>query len=212
MPFSQLPQGVPYESNPFPALVPVGLRDQLGIDGYEFFRTLIETIRVQHTKSISGGTTADWNVLSMRDKTPQFDIGGLGRFKHPIHGIIEARYCELRDTIPGANPGGPVDLMMGASGLQWWVSPLAQSNTTIGFLGSYTSHVLGEFGWIIQTGVNTQGIKYTGAAPGVGTRLTRDYSVLDAVRTWTVGDQWIATCMAVSSGGYINPGKMLIRI
>lgn len=212
MPATQLPAGVPFESNPYPALIPFALKDTIGVEGYEFFRTLIETIRERHNGDTSGGTTFSWTLLTVTTQQQLYLPGALGRFLHPVYGMIQARYCQLVGVTPGLNTGGPVSAQPRGGIFNWSVSPGAWGSRTIGLLGSYTQFAEGDFGWVIERGINIQSVKYTGTAPIIGSRLTRDTVTLDALKVAAVGDQWVATLVgANAAGGVINPATLLIH-
>lgn len=209
----QIPLGVSWEANPYPALIPFDLEDKLGQQGFSFFRTLIETIRDSHTTIMSGGTTFPWQMLTQIDTTPQFQLGGMGRFRYPGNGIISARYCLLATPGVGYNTGGPVDVVgAGVGEFGWAVSQSAFGTRTVGFLGGYTQYAHANYGWVIYAGTNVQGIRYTGPAPGIGARLARDPINLDSLKVVSgVNDIWIATAVAAAAGGMIQPLTLMIH-
>lgn len=207
----QLPAGIPFESNPYPAMIPFALQDAIGSQGYAFFRSLVETIREQQTVILSGGSTFSWTLLTQTTSDQQFTPGSLGRFLHPLYGMIAARYCQLMNPGSGLNPGGPVDAIPSGGIFNWTASPTQTGVRTLGLLGGYTGFTNAQFGWVIEHGINIQAIKYTGAAPPYGSRLTRDPATLDALKLAGANDQWIATSLAVQSGGMINPATLLIH-
>lgn len=207
----QLPAGIPFESNPYPAQIPTALQQPLGINGYLFFRTLVETIREQQSVILSGGSTFSWTLLTQTTSDQQFTPGSSGRFLHPLYGMIAARYCQLVNPGSGLNPGGPVDAVLSGGIFNWTASQEGNYTRTLGLLGGYNGYNNADFGWVIEHGINIQAIKYTGTAPGVGSRLTRDYATLDALKVAGATDQWVATSIAAASGGMINPATLLIH-
>lgn len=172
---SRLTTGIAYESNPYPAVVPkeiFGLSHGLG----RFLRSLVDPLREQHNVTQAGDTTFSWEDLNTLTTNQLYSLGSLGRFLHPQYGIITARYVQFTECLTGVWTGIPAGYINNLLGFDWQVttdfSKVSVARMCAGFAAGYTIPTEGQFGWLIETGVNTQSMIFSGvSAPLFGTSV-----------------------------------------
>lgn len=166
-----------YESNPFNVQIPQELTN-LGPGATAFFQEIISTLREQHNATQMGDTSVPWEEMTQVDDAQSFSLGVVGRFLHPTYGIISARYVEF--TGEGVvSEEYDFGLIAGfdrrATAHQWAVSTkLADSDKTdtLGLAAGYTRPRIGQFGWVITSGINLHSIRVKSEViPAVGDRL-----------------------------------------
>lgn len=157
---TRLPATLIYEGNPFP----------YGDSQLE------HVLREQHNLAQAGDGTVNWQEMVATDLAPRFTLGSIGRFVHPIYGMIRARYVRFTDWDDSLESGGPVGwnlAAIAAEGFQWQVTNtimLTAEYGAIGFPARYEPSY-NSFGWVIIDGVNVQSVRFQGGEPISGIEL-----------------------------------------
>lgn len=180
------------ESNPYRPDLPSHLARQ-DPDLFLFLRELTESLREQHNITQAGDTTFPYEFMSGFQKTPLYTPGSLSRFQHPIYGILLARYVKFVESTPG-EVGAPYGFNVKKVPFSWAVS--AQSTDSnlqliVGVGAANTVPAVGDYGWVIVSGVNLNPIKIRGEPPVVGSIL-----------------RWVATNETQISGDTGSVGKV----
>lgn len=147
-----------FEFNPYRPDVPSSIQD-LSPDLYYHLREVAETLRGQHNTRQAGDTTFSWEMLTEVDLESRYNRGSLGKFYHPIYGIIQARYCQFDDMIDSNWLGAPIGLNLSKSPVNWTVTndfSKSAADAVIGVGGCWIIPPSGSFGWVIVDGVNIQ--------------------------------------------------------
>lgn len=163
----RFPYTDPYEGNPFPASVPESIRVR-SPETYQFLDQIVILLREQHFVTQTGGTTLPWQLLTKLSVTQLFNLGSRGRFLHPTHGVIVARYVRYRSPKPGLWSGAPVGYYNSKKVFTWEATnrfAQATAPNLVGLCASYLAPADGDYGWVIDDGVNIQSVTYNGASP-----------------------------------------------
>lgn len=171
---SRFPYTDPYESNPYPALVPDKIR---GLDPtlFDFLSELTRNLREQHNLIQVGDTTLPWQLLTKTSAQQQFNLGCRARFLHHTHGLISARYVQFNQWQAGLWSGAPVGYLRSRTTFLWEVTNkwnLVGVNNLAGLGAHYAEPSNGDFGWVIVDGVNIQSVTLRTAAPIQGSLLS----------------------------------------
>lgn len=195
----QLPVGAKWESNPYPA------GGTLPMD------RLMQTLRQQHDKQQAGDTQFHWSYLTQVYPKQAYSLGSSGRFLHPTYGIIRARFCKFSAPNGGLWPGDPVGFVQGD--FAWEVTNVFANSATglcAGVQGSYTALADGQFGWVIEDGINIQALYISGSAPGFGSAL--DWTGDGVATVAAAGRLGMVVNPATLSGGKLAPGSVRIKV
>lgn len=171
----KLDKGFSYEANPYRAEFPEYLLSQQP-ELARVFREFFHAVREQHNVTQAGDTTFPWTELTSATSTPLYHVGSYGRFLHPDHGLIFARY--VRFVTPGirAEIGAPVGWAASPAGFNWEVTTdfsASAANRIVGLQASYDLPVDGDYGWVIVEGINIMSVTtHKVGAPIAGERLT----------------------------------------
>lgn len=206
----QLPATQSFEANPYSSTIPESLLDKLGPEAFAFFRSLVESLRKQQSLLLAGGAAFSWNDLTQVTTNQLFPLGSLGRFLHPVYGVITGRYCQL--VAPGSDlsVGGPMTAVSTSSGFTWMATNQRVGGQVLGLMASYQGYTDGQFGWVVVDGVNIQSVAIGAQAGVVGDRLGQD-NVNPAALTKDTKGLAIATVMVKPTGAIYEPGTLLIH-
>ena len=214
---TQLPVGVDYEENPYPKVVPAATADLIP-DLFTFLQSLTDRTREQHTLMVSGDSPVPWQRMNGIDKSAMHTLGSLGRFTHPIYGLIRARYVQFYQPLSSIWTGVPLGYANTTTGFVWKVtSDISKSavNRVAGIQAGYTVPADGQFGWVIEDGVNTQSVIFTGgSAPTVGMKLA--WVSPTYVQSATTGFATVADVSGIvvvdATHWELPPGSIQIRV
>lgn len=202
---SRLPYVNPYESNPYPVQVPEGIK-ALDSGLHDFLTTLLAIHREQHNRNQAGDTTAPWQFLTRIGNQPLYTLGSIGRFAHPICGIILARYVKIVRASPDLFSGAPVG---------WWKSKalfVHECTTTFnestrvdlaGVGAFYRTPMPNEYGWVIIDGINIQSLRYEGSRPYVGEQLS--WTGTNRIGDYALNSSLLGTVMSVFGMEDVSP-------
>lgn len=182
---SQLTIGPVWEWNPYPA------------QGGMAMDSLLYTLRQEHTKQLVGDTQLHWSFLTRKYQAATYTPGSLGRFSHPSFGLIRARFCRFKAPNGALWSGAPVGFVQ--ENFAWEVTNAFVSSAPAlcaGLQGCFVALADGEYGWVIEDGVNIQSVAVSGAAPTFGSAVG-----------W-VGDGTVGVAALSKFGFVMNPGAL----
>jgi hypothetical protein len=146
---------------PFTATVPDSIR-AVSPDLYEFLRQMLVDTRKDSLRTQLGGSTLSVDVMQAVDSTPRYTLGATGTFYHETYGIFTATYVRYQDSVTAAQPVGYAPNM---ARFDWTVtrdSLRSIDGVPRGFPAADAQ--AGQFGWIVQSGVNLAPIPLKAAA------------------------------------------------
>lgn len=156
-----------FESNPFRPDMPEEARDNPS-EAFDFLREQAENLRRTHNLNQAGDTTFSWEILTQLEDRPRFTLGSIGRFFHPLYGMIFARYVLFDQIDPALWTGAPYGSNKGLEQFDWSVTNQLErsfNDFVIGIGASYVIPVDGQYGWVIVNGINIQELLVWGVDP-----------------------------------------------
>jgi hypothetical protein len=162
------------ELNPYRPTIPTEIWNQNEILG-RFLREQTEILRQQHNKTQAGDSTFPWELLTRNSDLKQYNLGSLGRFFHPLYGVIHARYVKFSTWVDTPAPTTPVGLLAGAESQDWVVTndfSLSRSDLVLGVVFVQNVPALGTFGWVVTEGANPLAVQ----ALGIPARVNEPYT------------------------------------
>lgn len=211
-----IPAGTPkftianVERNPYAAHLP-----QTPEESVEHQAEQQKILREQHNKTQAGDTTFDYGLLLKEYTTKEFTLGSLGKFYHPDHGMILARFCQFGNFIDSLSQGMPVGRLKTPknTAVDWIVTnDLDKSGADLvmglAFLAATPKNK--TFGWVVVNGVNPTAVSNLAAEKpqqnqafgwAESNRLVADAEGPVVARTWG----W-------TQAGTLPPGTLYIEV
>lgn len=160
----QLDKPVLAEWNPHRPDIPEDV-ESLSPRLYDFLRDQAEALRKQHNLTQAGDTSFPWDIITLISQQAQFTLGSLGRFYHPIYGLITARYVQFTNMNPAIWSGAPVGLDTSFFDFGWRATnqfAKSRSDLVMGVCGAYETPESNQYGWVIVHGVAIQRLDFAG--------------------------------------------------
>lgn len=143
------------ELNPFRPTVPDAF-ESMAPELREYFTEQAELLRAQHNQTQAGGSTFSWDLLLRFDSRQLYPLGSLGRFVHPVYGMIHARYCKVGTVEATEYLSAPVGFELGPDSPLWTITNViakSSPNLVVGVTNWLTLPPKGSYVWVTQSGV-----------------------------------------------------------
>lgn len=120
----------------------------------ESYDSTLESLRSFVNDVQAGDLRVDWTQVTKKSTIPIQSLGSRGKFLHPTHGIVMARYVRFLEPVSGQ--GHPCGFHQLAAPMWQVTNDYANcaSSMVLGLMTTYEDVNSGEYGWILVSGPN----------------------------------------------------------